>query len=47
MKKKFQIITTITMILWASATVFFVQSETSKTMTQIVEMNKKIVNAIN
>jgi len=47
MRKKFQIITTIAMILWAATTVFFIQAETSKTMNQIVEINKKFVNVVN
>lgn len=47
MKKRFQIITTTAVIIWAAATIFFVQLETSRTMTQIVQLNKKIVNMVN
>lgn len=44
MKKRFQIITTTAVILWAAATIFFVQMETTRTMNRIVELNKKIVS---
>lgn len=46
MKKRFQIITTTAVILWTAATIFFVQMETTKTMNQIVELNKKMVSVI-
>jgi len=46
MKRRVQIITTTAVIIWAAATVFFVQLETSRTMNQIVQLNKKIVNTV-